>query len=291
MNGSYKLQAASCRTPAADPDGLVLRARRVRGVTLIEMIMVIVITGIVGAAVAVFIRRPVEGYVDAARRAQLSDIADTALRRMTRDVRTALPNSIRIDGSGRYLEYLQTRGGGRYRAEPKADGTGNVLDFAAADSSFDIIGQMPTMAATDSIVVYNLSATEASSNAYIGDNREGYASDDGTTITLDAAKLFPLVSPGKRFHIVQHPVTYHCDIGAGVLRRYWGYTIQAAQPTGTLPLDGSSALLATRVTGCSFTYETDGATGRTGVVALTLQIAQSGESVRLFQQVHVSNVP
>ena len=284
MRDSCTLRAASSKSQDA-------RRRRARGVTLIEMIVVIVITGIIGTAVAVFIRRPVEGYVDAARRAELSDIADTALRRMTRDIRTALPNSIRIDGTGRYLEYLQTRGGGRYRADPREDGTGNVLDFAAADSSFDVIGQMPAMAATDSIVVYNLSATEAGSNAYVGDNREGYASDDGTTITLDAAKLFPLASPGKRFHVVQHPVTYHCDLGAGVLRRYWGYTIQAAQPTGTLPLDGGSTLLASNVTDCSFTYATDGATGRTGVVALTLQIEQSGEKVRLFQQIHVSNVP
>ena len=262
---------------------------RARGVTLIEMIMVIVITGIIGVAVAIFLRGPIEGYMDAARRAELSDVADTALRRITRDLRTALPNSIRINGA--YLEYLQTSGGGRYRAEPRSDGTGDALNFAAADSSFDVIGTPPTMAATDWIVIYNLSATDAASNAYVGDNREGFASEAGGTITLDAAKLFPLASPGKRFHVVQYPVSYHCDLGTGQLRRYWGYTIQAAQPTGTLPLDGSSTLLATHVTDCSFTYATDGATGRTGVVALTLQIEQSGEKVRLFQQVHVSNVP
>jgi len=261
-------------------------------VTLIEMIMVIVITGILAAVAAVFIRRPIEGYVDVARRAELTDIADTALRRMTRDLRTALPNSIRIDVTGRYLEYLQTSGGGRYRAELESDGTGDFLDFAAADSTFDVIGTMPTMVATDSIVIYNLNSSGAASNAYAGDNREGYASDAGGTITLDSAKLFPLASPGKRFHVVQYPVTYHCDLGTGRLRRYWGYTIQAApQPTVALPLDGTSALLATNVTDCGFTYATDGATGRTGVVALTLQIEQSGEKVRLFQQVHVSNVP
>jgi MSHA biogenesis protein MshO len=274
-----------------DPRSTIHGLLRECGVTLIEMIMVIVITGIIGAAVAVFIRRPVEGYVDAARRAELTDIADVALRRMTRDLRTALPNSIRIDGTGRYLEYLQTSGGGRYRAELKSDGTGDFLDFALADDKFDVIGTMPTMAATDSIVIYNLNSSGATSNAYAGDNREGYASNAGGTITLDSAKLFPLASPGKRFHVVQYPVTYHCDLGTGRLRRYWGYTIQPAQPTGTLPLDGNSALLATNVADCSFTYATDGATGRTGVLALTLQIEQSGEKVRLFQQVHVSNVP
>src|SRR6267142_2577857 len=92
---------------------------RERGVTLIEMVIVISITAIIAGAVSVFISRPVEGYADAARRAEMSDIADTALRRMTRDVRTALPNSIRITtvGSVTYLEYLQGSGGGRYRAE------------------------------------------------------------------------------------------------------------------------------------------------------------------------------
>jgi MSHA biogenesis protein MshO len=39
------------------------------GVTLVELIVVIAITSIIGAVVAVFIRRPVEGYADAARRA------------------------------------------------------------------------------------------------------------------------------------------------------------------------------------------------------------------------------
>lgn len=63
--------------------------RRARGVTLIEMVIVISITAIIAGAVAVFIARPVEGYADATRRAELTDIADTALRRMTRDLRTA----------------------------------------------------------------------------------------------------------------------------------------------------------------------------------------------------------
>lgn len=264
-----------------------------RGVTLLEMIVVIVITGIIAGIVAMFIRQPVEGYVDAVRRAELTDIADTALRRITRDLHTALPNSIRIAASGNvtYLEYLQTTGGGRYRAEVKSDGTGNILNFAAADSTFDVLGTMPTMSATDSIVIYNLSSSGATLNAYAGDNREGYASDDGTTITLDNAKQFPVASPGKRFLVVQYAVTYACDplpVGAGELRRHWNYGIVDPQ---TPPVGGSNALLATNVSGCSFFYATGGAGGRTGVVSLTLRISQSGETIRLFQQAHVSNVP
>src|SRR3989442_13260377 len=131
------LTATACAThPMLCPDRSL---RSERGVTLIEMVIVISITAIIAGAVSVFISRPVEGYADAARRAEMSDIADTALRRMTRDLRTALANSIRITcvpsgcaaGSVYYLEYLQGSGGGRYRAEKDSGGLGISLHFTA----------------------------------------------------------------------------------------------------------------------------------------------------------------
>lgn len=277
-----------------------VRMMRARGVTLIEMIVVIAITGILAAAVAVFIRRPVEGYIDAARRAELSDIADTALRRITRDLRNALPNSIRVTAAGgvTYLEYLQVSGGGRYRSDVDSGGAGDPLNFTIADATFNVIGPMPAMAAGDSIVIYNLNWDPAivTANAYVGDNRAAYASNTATTVTLSAAKLFPYASPGKRFQVVQFPVTYACDPVGGTVRRIAGYAIQAAQPNNVaappLSTAPSNTLLATSITSCSFTYVAgSGSTQRTGVVSLTLQVEQAGEKVKLFQQAHVNNVP
>ena len=69
------------------------------GFTLIEAIMVITITGIIAAVVAIFIRQPVDAYLDTARRAALTDIADTTARRIGRDLQGALPNSVRVDGT------------------------------------------------------------------------------------------------------------------------------------------------------------------------------------------------
>ena len=60
-----------------------------RGFTLVEAIVTIVLTGILVATAAVFIRAPVQGYIDVARRADLTDTADYALRRIGRELRQA----------------------------------------------------------------------------------------------------------------------------------------------------------------------------------------------------------
>ena len=112
----------------------VRNSARDRGFTLIEMSIVIVLTSIIASAVAVFIRLPVQGYVDTARRAEMSDEADTALRRLGRDLRLALPNSVRVTDSGATIEILLTKIGGRYRIESEGTATADALNFSATDT-------------------------------------------------------------------------------------------------------------------------------------------------------------
>ena len=69
---------------------------RSAGFTLIEMIMVIIITAVLGTIISRIISRPVEGFVDISRRAELVDIAEVSLRKISREVRLALPNSVRL---------------------------------------------------------------------------------------------------------------------------------------------------------------------------------------------------
>ena len=139
----------------------------------------------------------------------------------------------------------------------------------------------------------SLNADAYASGAVTGGNKSritAVASVAGENVFSIESRTFTYASPGKRFHVVSGPVTYECipSPTGGQLRRYWGYAISAAQ-TPTPPAGGSNALLASNVTACSFTYATPAQ--RTGVVALSLQIQQSGESISLFQQVHVTNVP
>ena len=62
--------------------------RRARGFNLIELVISIVVTGIVVAGLAYFVF-PVRPAADFAARADLTDIADTALQRFGRDVAAA----------------------------------------------------------------------------------------------------------------------------------------------------------------------------------------------------------
>ncbi len=228
-----------------------------------------------------FLRAPVQGYLDVARRAELTDIADTALRRIARDLRLALPNSIRVTAGNTAIEFIPVRSAGRYRA----DGPGNFLDFSsAADVSFDVIGPGVEIQNNDSIVIYNLGI--AGADAYPPGSNRRVASSLGANVAavtfVGTGVQFPLSSPARRFHVVATPVSYIC--AGGVLTRYWNYGF------GVTPPAGNSGALASNVSNCRFTYQA-GVTAQNGLVTLALAMTKDNETVNLVQQAHVSNVP
>ncbi|OIR18232.1 hypothetical protein GALL_15600 [mine drainage metagenome] len=284
-----------------------------RGFTLVEMVVVIVITGIIGGMVAVFIRAPVQGYADSARRAEMTDIADTALRRIGRDLRTAVPNSVRIPvaAGSTYIEFMPTKDGGRYRVDATGGGggcgaAGDDLDFTAPDTCFEIVGSPITFVAGDQIVVGSTQSDGSlpyKSAAAGGVMRQIASGGVGTqqVVKMTSTVAFPASSEldGHRFEVVpadQQAVTYACTgtlgpldangDGQGALTRYWAYGFinpQAASP------GGRSAILADKVSACNFVYNISNA--RDSLVAISLTITRGGESVNLYHEIHVNNIP
>ena len=265
---------------------------RQRGFTLIEAIIVITITAIIAAVVAVFIKSPIQGYFDSSRRAEMTDIADTALRRISRDLHLALPNSVRVTNVGSVydLEFLETSAGGRYRADSGTralDTACNTpIDFTTTTSSFCVLGPTISASAGQLVAVYNLGIPGA--DAYTGVNTSAITSVSGAQINIQP-KLFPFASPSSRFQVISTPVSYVCDPSAGTLTRYWGYPISATQPTSFT--GASSALLATHVSACAFSYTQQVITQQAGLVSTTLQLTESNETISLYEETHVSNVP
>jgi len=299
------------------------RSTRIGGVTLIEMAVTIALVGILAALITQFVA-PVRSYIDSSRRAALADAADTALRRIGRDVRLALPNSLRVDGSNQYVEFMLVRTAGRYRLETDPGATStctgglaeDVVKFgSAAESCFKTIGNLykprsdindplntNRVTTSDFVVVFNLQPGTPNADAYqsgaaTGGNKAKVTAASSVVAGEDKIEFesnsFTFESPGRRFFIVEGPVTFGCDTTtAKTLTRYWGYT---GYETGIqTPPGGSSAILATGVESCEFTY----APAAQGAGLLTLRLRLSAkdsrgdsEFVQLYHAIHVNNVP
>ena len=295
--------------------------RAARGVTLIELVVAMVLVAIVVAATSYFLY-PIRQSVDLTARAELTDIADNALQRIRRDVHLALPNSVRVTTSGTsvFLEFLEVRAAGRYRADSggASGGTNCDNDDVAlgvpandqlsfdpiADRCFKTIGKLPTAPAVgDFLVLNNYGPGFAGQNAYATAgtlNRSQIATVDTGEAGRDRIRFAPTTfqrtlhdSPGKRFYAISGPVSYVCDTAMRTVTRYWGYPIADPQPTSFGA--GSSALIAESVSSCAFDYSPNVAP-QIGLFTLSLNLEKtlSGtetERVSLYHAIHVSNVP
>jgi len=165
--------------------------RTSRGFTLVEMIIAIVITGILVAMVSMFGRRQIESYLDVSNRADLSDAADTALRRIGRDLQAALPNSVR-NNDVNFLEFVPIATAGRYRADIGGGAGDDPLDFTSAtDNSFDVFGPVVNIAAGEQLVIFNLG--QPGSDVYDGTSRRAAPAGNN----LAKGKFAPAGTPDR----------------------------------------------------------------------------------------------
>lgn len=288
-----------------------------RGFTLVELVIVIALSAIVLVMITVVLKRPLDAYVDQSRRGELVELASLALNRAARDIRLAVPNSVRQSADGRTLEMLNILNAGRYvsnragsdslRFSAELSGcetaNGRCDGFQVLDPNFDVSGARW-------LVVYNLGASSGG-NPSAGANVWAYANPGVITPTgasftaaanatsretqvslngLSAAGFtFAYPSPQRRFYLADQVIGYRCEPAAegGQLARYTRTTLTATAPS-TLPADAER--VAPYVTGCQINYQ-PGTPQRPGLVTLSLTLTREGESITLQQQVKVDNAP
>jgi len=278
--------------------------------SLLELLLVIVLLGVLGSGAGLLITTPIEAYNDQLRRQQLVDQAEMAIRQIARDVRRALPNSIRTRtvGAIRALEMVNTIDGVRYRDENQSGSGSDVetLEFAGADTEFNFLGQLNflgpgALASNQRLVIYNTTPGNIYTDALIDSNfgiitstSTGLTISPSTTyanehhVTMANAFRFTQQSPGQRAFFVDGPVSYVCDPGSNRITRYSNYAYQNPQPTA--PGGAQSGLVVTKLSSCSIDYAT-GTPQRGGIITLQITLSDSGENITLLHQIHVDNVP
>ncbi len=279
--------------------------RRARGFTLPELIIVIVLAGVIAATLVTFFRPAVDSWMALRVRGDLTAQAAAALHAMKRDVRAAVPNSIRSPSTDCF-ELVPTSAGGRFRKETDTVNAGSMpLDLHAGSTQFDVLTSLAaTPAAGDWIVIDN----QNPGDVYAGSNRAAVASVGAglanvrvSSITLSSA-FNDSGYEGGRFVVVpnnQQAVFYVCSgagesggNGTGTLTRYSRYGFNAGYPGSCAAPGGTAAVLATRVKSCRFIYSpTAGATQQSGFVSMQLELMRNNETVSLLMGAHVMNAP
>lgn len=297
---------------------LLMKHRKYEGFNLVELVIVIAITGVIAAASVVFFKPAIDAYFDSSRRAELTDFGDTALRRIARDIRSAVPNSIRSPTS-QCFELVPTSAGGRFRTDPDTvnDSGPNCvpgsdcsapLDLTQPATVFDVLSELsPVPAVDDWVVIGNQNtndvyATPSPTRARITAVATPNANFGTQRITMEP-RQFPAGYDGGRFSIVPNnggspAVFYVCSSpgtttdgdGTGTLFRVTR-AFDATYPTACPDTTGS-AVVATRISRCNFVYTpAQGNTQQSGFVWMELELAEKGEKVPLSFGAHVDNVP
>ena len=285
----------------------VLVRRGAQGFTLVELIVTLVLFGTIAATLTLFFRPALDAWLATRSRTTLADQAGNAVQRLLRDVRVAVPNSIRTPATSCF-ELVPTLAGGRYRMAADTTQAGSApVDPAAATSSFDVLSPLATLPAVgDWVVVDN----QNPGDVYSGANRSAVTAVSTPAAAFGRHRLainamqFPLGYDGGRFNLVpntQQAVFYVCSGAStvldgngdapGVLYRLKGYGFNAAAPSAC-PATTGADVVASGLRSCRFLYTANqGATQQSGFLAIQLAFTRSGETASLVVGAHVVNTP
>lgn len=227
---------------------------RVTGFTLVELVVVIVLSTIVIGFATMFMTTPVDAYFAQSRRADLIDGSDSIARRFAGDLRHALPNSVRISNTGTraIVEMLLYDQIAFYRTPGGPGDADSLLNIGGFDAKFSSLGQFgdplwsrPTNLDVGLRIAIGNTGTGAT-NAYAAANtvisqvnnqirlNAGLAGENGEDrLELrNAAFRFNPGSASNRMFLVSGPVTYICNSAANArtLRRFSKYAAAPAMP-------------------------------------------------------------
>lgn len=254
-----------------------------RGFTLIEMIITILLLSIVGLFLGNVIQQGMGIYVDSTAREALIQQGKFVTERMTRELREAVPNSILIEND--CIEFLPIINSAIYQELPVPEAKSAVIRILPIDKSIH---------QGERVIVYpndpNSMRLDPAIEGQIAEVKEDV---DFTTsaavmvnVELTQATGFETSSPSKRLYIYLAPVAY-CHVNARIFR-------YADYPLSRMSLSpeslGNGVLIAENVKDAAF-QNLAPELERNGLVRFELLFADKGEEIQFVHDALIYNAP
>ena len=277
-----------------------------KGFTLIELVVVIVLLGVMSVGITSFINLSTQIYVNVADRDEIIASARFAIERLNREIRNAVPNSIRVtnDTSNQCIEFVPIIASTIYTnipvsPEPAIDSI-TVIKF---QDNNDNDYQCPSGVGLcyDSVAVYPLNSDDiyANQSDLLG-KVFGLKSVDQTTpsanewtLTLDRSLgvLFDSDSPTQRLYVIgRYPVSYFVSENT-----LWRYDANDYESSQTLSFKKKGILMAENLAALNtgdLPFSLNAATlQRNANVQIKLHFTRDGEDFVFNNEIHLVNVP
>ena len=278
------------------------RQKNQLGVTLVELVVVILLLGILATGITSYLRIGASMYVDATVVQQTLQQSRFALERVVRELRGAVPNSVRVlssaDNSVSCVEFTPLVQSGVYRDLPRFPDRRNWIGITTISTGWTTqAGQRLSVYPTTADHIYDLAQARTgvvAANQAAMDDGDGNANTRRVRLDNISGQLMTYIteSPQKRFYLLDSPVSF-CLVGQQ-LRRYSAYGFNVAQP---LPPQGVGDVIANGLTNQSGepAFLLNAAVlNRNAVLHLFWRFSPArdlGQDLFFNHEVHIPNVP
>jgi len=240
------------------------------GFTLIELVVTITLLGVVGMMGVQSILPIVRGYVDARIVDRLYNEAKFSVERMDRELRMAIPNTVRPVTDNTGIQFGKLKKAGYYSTGPADRSQIEILEPLTINDQLSIYNTNPNF-------FYFDSTKPTESRIYTIDSLLG-----GNILQLN--NKLKKDSPNRRYYQIDTPVTFYYSDNK--LLRNFNYSIDINE-YGT---GGDGNALATKVYSATFTYSPE-TMHRNAYIDIRLIMEEGDITLEYNHRIHVRNTP